>query len=143
MDKVREITLKRHPLRNFPISVGDTAKVSIKVKEGNKERIQIFEGVILKIQGRDFDRSFTVRKISNGVGVEKTIPLSSPNVTNVEVISKAKVRRARLFYLRDLKGRAARLTSKKFQNLKPAIKIDQTAVENSDPEQSSPVTEKS
>ena len=121
MDKVREITLKRHPAKDFPISVGDTAKVSIKVKEGSKERVQIFEGVILKIQGKDFSRSFTVRKMSDGVGVEKTIPLSSPNVTNVEVVSKAKVRRARLFYLRNLRGRAARLNTKKLKNFKSVL----------------------
>ncbi len=140
MDKVREIILKRHPIKNFSVSVGDTAKVSIKVKEGSKERIQIFEGVVLKIQGKDFDKSLTVRKISNGVGVEKTIPFSSPNVTNIEVVSKAKVRRARLFYLRDLRGRAARLNSKKFQNLKPVI--DQVDVKTSDEASSNPPTEK-
>lgn len=112
MDKVREITLKKHPLKKFPIQVGDTAKVSLKVKEGNKERIQVFEGRILKIQGKDFNPSFTIRKISSGVGVEKTIPLASPNIAQVEVLSRAKVRRARLFYLRKLKGRAARLKAK-------------------------------
>ena len=113
MDKISEITLKRHPVKDFSIEVGDTAKVSLKIKEGSKERIQVFEGVILKIQGKNFNRSFTVRKISSGVGVEKTIPLASPNIANVEVLSRAKVRRARLFYLRNLKGRAARLGIKK------------------------------
>ena len=112
MDKVREITLKRHPLKDFSIQVGDTVKVSLRVKEGSKERIQVFEGVVLKIQGSDFNRSFTIRKISGGVGVEKTIPLASPNIANVEVLSRAKVRRARLFYLRSRKGRAARLSVK-------------------------------
>lgn len=112
MDKVREITLKKHPIKNFSLQVGDTAKVSLRVKEGDKERVQIFEGVVLKIQGQDFKRSVTVRKISSGVGVEKTIPLASPNISNIEVLSRAKVRRARLFYLRKLKGRSARLKSK-------------------------------
>ena len=139
MDKVREITLQRHPVRNFSIEVGDTAKVSIKVKEGSKERIQIFEGVVLKIQGKDFDRSFTVRKISNGVGVEKTIPISSPNVTNVEIVSRSKVRRARLFYLRNLTGKAARLTAKKFQNPKLALKDNKEAADEKKP---NPTTEK-
>lgn len=111
MDKVREITLKRHPVKDYSLRVGDTAKVSLRVKEGSKERIQVFEGVVLKIQGQDFTRSFTVRKISGGIGVEKTIPLSSPNIANVEVLSRSKVRRARLFYLRKLKGRSARLKS--------------------------------
>ena len=109
MDKVREISLKKYPLKDFPLRAGDSAKVFLRVKEGNKERIQLFEGIVLKIQGQDFNRSFTVRKISSGVGVEKTIPLSSPNIANVEILSRSKVRRARLFYLRKLKGRAARL----------------------------------
>ena len=113
MDKVREITLKKYPLKDFALKVGDTAKVFLRIKEGNKERIQVFEGLVLKIQGRDFNRSFTVRKISNGIGVEKTIPLASPNVANVEILSRAKVRRARLYYLRKRKGRAARLSVKK------------------------------
>ena len=113
MDKVREITLKRHPLKKFSLQVGDKAKLSLLVKEGNKQRIQIFEGVVLKIQGRDYNRSFTVRKISSGVGVEKTIPLASPNLADVQVLSRSKVRRARLFYLRKLEGRSARLNLKK------------------------------
>ena len=113
MDKVREITLKRHPLKAYPIQVGDTARAHIRVKEGGKERIQVFEGVILKIQGRSHTRSFTIRKISGGVGVEKTIPLAGPGLANVEVVSKSKVRRARLFYLRKLKGRAARLSARR------------------------------
>ena len=113
MDKVREITLKQNPPRNFDIRVGDKTKLFLKVKEKNKERVQVFEGVILKIQGKDFNRSITVRKISSGVGVEKTIPLSSPNIQNIELLSRSKVRRARLFYLRKLKGRSARLDIKK------------------------------
>ena len=117
MDKVREITLKKYPLKDFSLKVGDTAKVFIRIKEGNKERIQVFEGLVLKIQGQDFNRSFTVRKISGGIGVEKTIPLASPNIANVEVLSRAKVRRARLFYLRKRKGRAARLNVKKEKNI--------------------------
>ena len=113
MDKVRAITLKRHPIREFDLQVGDKIKVSLLVKEGSKERIQVFEGVILKIQGQDFSRSVTVRKVSSGVGVEKTIPLASPNIANIELLSRAKIRRARLFYLRKLKGRSARLNIKK------------------------------
>ncbi|MCY4321246.1 MAG: 50S ribosomal protein L19 [Bdellovibrionaceae bacterium] len=113
MDKIRAITLKKHPLPKFDIQVGDKTKVSIRVKEGNKERIQVFEGVVLKVQGKDFSRSVTVRKISSGIGVEKTIPLLSPNIAKIELLSRAKVRRARLFYLRKLKGRSARLDIKK------------------------------
>lgn len=117
MDRVRELTLQRNPLKKYPIQVGDTAKVHMKIKEGAKERIQIFEGVILKVQGKDFTRSFTVRKISQGIGVEKTIPFASPNIANIEIVSRAKVRRSRLFYLRNLKGRSARLSSKRFSAL--------------------------
>ena len=114
MDQVRDITLKRHPFKKHPIQVGDTARAHIKVKEGNKERVQVFEGVVLKIQGPVHTRSFTIRKISEGVGVEKTFPLASPYLSHVEVVSRSKVRRARLYYLRKLKGRAARLSARQF-----------------------------
>ena len=113
MDKIREITLKKYPFRSFNLRVGDKVKISLKVTEGSKERIQVFEGVVLKIQGHDYTKTVTVRKIAAGVGVEKTIPLSSPNLSNIEIVSRAKVRRARLFYLRKLKGRSARLSIKK------------------------------
>ena len=90
-------------------NVGDTVKVFGKIKEGNRERIQVFEGVVLKKQGGSNRATFTVRKISNGVGVEKTWPLHSPNVEKVEVVRKGKVRRAKLYYLRDRIGKAAKV----------------------------------
>ena len=90
-------------------NVGDTVRVHGKIKEGNRERIQIFEGVVLKKQGGSNRATFTVRKISNGVGVEKTWPLHSPNVEKVEVVRKGKVRRAKLYYLRDRIGKAAKV----------------------------------
>ena len=89
--------------------VGDTVKVYGKIKEGNRERIQIFEGVVLKRQGGSNRETFTVRKLSNGVGVEKTWPLHSPNVEKIEVVRHVKVRRAKLFYLRDRVGNAAKV----------------------------------
>ena len=89
--------------------VGDTVKVYGKIKEGNRERIQVFEGTVLKKQGGSTRATFTVRKNSNGVGVEKTWPLHSPNVEKVEVIRKGKVRRAKLNYLRDRVGKAAKV----------------------------------
>ena len=89
--------------------VGDTVKVYGKIKEGNRERIQVFEGVVLKKQGTGARQTFTVRKASNGVGVEKTWPLYSPNVEKVEVVRKGKVRRAKLNYLRDRVGKAAKV----------------------------------
>lgn len=89
--------------------VGDTVKVYGKIKEGNRERIQIFEGTVLKRQGGSTRETFTVRKSSNGVGVEKTWPLHSPHVVKVEVIRYGKVRRAKLNYLRDRVGKAAKV----------------------------------
>jgi len=90
-------------------NVGDTVKVYGKIKEGNRERIQVFEGTVIKRQGGGNRETFTVRKFSNGVGVEKTWPLHSPNVQNVEVVRKGKVRRAKLFYLRDRIGKRAKV----------------------------------
>ena len=90
-------------------NVGDTVKVYGKIKEGNRERIQIFEGTVLKRQGGSTRETFTVRKNSNGVGVEKTWPLHSPHVVKVEVIRHGKVRRAKLNYLRDRVGKAAKV----------------------------------
>ncbi len=90
-------------------STGDTVRVYGKIKEGNRERIQVFEGVVLKKQGGSNRATFTVRKTSNGVGVEKTWPLHSPNVEKVEVVRRGKVRRAKLNYLRDRVGKAAKV----------------------------------
>ncbi|MCR4675047.1 MAG: 50S ribosomal protein L19 [Lachnospiraceae bacterium] len=90
-------------------SVGDTVKVYAKIKEGNRERIQVFEGTVLKVQGGSNRETFTVRKFSNGVGVEKTWPLHSPNVDKIEVVRKGKVRRAKLNYLRGRIGKAAKV----------------------------------
>ena len=90
-------------------NVGDTVKVYGKIKEGNRERVQVFEGTVLKIQGGSNRETFTVRKISNGVGVEKTWPMHSPNVEKVEIVRKGKVRRAKLNYLRDRVGKSAKV----------------------------------
>ena len=89
--------------------VGDTVKVSAKIKEGNRERIQVFEGTVIKRQGGSNRETFTVRKNSNGVGVEKTWPLHSPTIEKIEVIRRGKVRRAKLNYLRDRVGKAAKV----------------------------------
>ena len=90
-------------------SVGDTVKVYAKIKEGNRERVQVFEGVVLKRQGGSSRETFTVRKNSNGIGVEKTWPLHSPSIEKVEVIRHGKVRRAKLNYLRGRVGKAAKV----------------------------------
>ena len=89
--------------------VGDTVKVSAKIKEGNRERIQVFEGTVIKRQNGGAKETFTVRKFSNGVGVEKTWPLHSPIVTKIQVVRKGKVRRAKLNYLRGRIGKAAKV----------------------------------
>ena len=95
---------------NVPqFNVGDTVKVYGKIKEGNRERIQVFEGTVLKKQGGSTRATFTVRKNSNGIGVEKTWPLHSPNVERVEVIRRGKVRRAKLNYLRERSGKSAKV----------------------------------
>ena len=90
-------------------AVGDTVKVYGKIKEGNRERIQVFEGIVLKRQGGSNRETFTVRKTSNGVGVEKTWPLHSPNVEKIEVVRRGKVRRAKLNYLRGRVGKRAKV----------------------------------
>ena len=92
--------------------VGDTVKVYAKVKEGNRERTQVFEGIVLKRQHGGARETFTVRKTSNGVGVEKTWPVNSPNIGKIEIIRKGKVRRAKLYYLRDRVGKAAKVKEK-------------------------------
>ena len=88
---------------------GDTVKVHVKVVEGTRERIQLFEGVVIKRRGGGISETFTVRKISYGVGVERTFPVHTPKIANLEVVRKGKVRRAKLYYLRNLRGKAARI----------------------------------
>ncbi len=95
-----------------PFRVGDTVRVHVRVKEGEKERIQVFEGVVLRRRGGGVSETFTVRKISNGVGVERIFPVQSPGVSKIEIKSRGHVRRARLYYLRGLSGKKARLHSK-------------------------------
>lgn len=106
---VREITKEqlRQDLPNF--RPGDTLKIHVKVIEGTRERIQLFEGVVIKRRGGGISETFTVRKISYGVGVERTFPLHSPKLEKIEVARRGKVRRAKLYYLRGLRGKAARI----------------------------------
>lgn len=109
------------PKPEFPnFKSGDTLSVHVKVKEGEKERIQIFKGTVIKVQGAGLERSFTVRKMSDGIGVERTWPFTSPAVDKIELHSIGKIRRSRLFYLRKLKGRAARLESEYVTTAKKA-----------------------
>lgn len=93
-------------------NVGDTVKVHVKIKEGNRERIQIFEGFVLKRQNGGIGETFTVRRIASGVGVEKTFPIHSPLVEKIEVVRRGKVRRARLHYMRQRTGKSAKIKSR-------------------------------
>ena len=106
---IREIEAAQLKAEVPAFETGDTVRVYGKIKEGNRERIQVFEGVVLKKQGGSNRATFTVRKSSNGVGVEKTWPLHSPNVEKVEVVRYGKVRRAKLNYLRSLSGKKAKV----------------------------------
>ena len=90
-------------------NIGDTVKVSVNIREGSRERIQMFEGTVIAKKGSGVSETFTVRRISYGVGIERVFPLHSPNVVNVQVVRKGKVRRAKLYYLRDRVGKAAKV----------------------------------
>jgi large subunit ribosomal protein L19 len=94
---------------------GDTVKVQVKVKEGEKERLQAFEGVVMRIRRGGLGSTFTVRKVTYGVGVERTFPLHSPMIEKVEVVRRGLVRRAKLYYLRKLRGKAARIKEKRLR----------------------------
>lgn len=106
---IKEIETAQLKANVDEFSIGDTVRVHAKIKEGNRERIQMFEGTVLKRQGGSTRETFTVRKFSNGVGVEKTWPLHSPNVEKVEIVRYGKVRRAKLYYLRDRVGKKAKV----------------------------------
>ena len=108
-DIIREIEAAQLKQEVDQFNVGDTVKVYGRIKEGNRERIQVFEGIVLKRQGGSSRETFTVRKSSNGIGVEKTWPVHSPNVERIEVIRRGKVRRAKLNYLRGRVGKKAKV----------------------------------
>ncbi len=113
MDLIKSITQEYERTDIPAFGIGDTVKVYIKVKEGNKERVQLFEGYVLKKQNGGISETFTVRKLSSGVGVEKTFPLHSPSIDKVEVVKKGDVRRAKLNYMRSRTGKAAKVKSEK------------------------------
>ncbi|ADU30779.1 50S ribosomal protein L19 [Evansella cellulosilytica] len=106
---IREITKDQLKSDLPAFRPGDTVKVHVKVVEGTRERIQVFEGVVIKLKGSGISETFTVRKVSYGVGVERTFPVHSPRIDKIEVSRRGKVRRAKLYYLRDLRGKAARI----------------------------------
>jgi large subunit ribosomal protein L19 len=102
---------KRDDIPEF--RAGDTLKVHVKVVEGNRSRIQVFQGVCIRVQGSGVGRTFTVRKVSFGVGVERTFPLHTPIVDKIEVVTRGDVRRAKLYYLRNLRGKAAKIKERR------------------------------
>jgi large subunit ribosomal protein L19 len=112
-------------------NVGDTVRVHAKIVEGAKERIQIFEGIVIAIDGKGINKTFTVRKISFEIGVERVFPLYSPKIANIETIRKGKIRRAKLYFLRERKGKSAKLKEKRI--IKPpkqtAAKITEKVIE--------------
>lgn len=109
MNIIKQLELENMKPEITPFNVGDTVRVHLKVVEGKRERIQIFEGTVLKRQNGGVAENFTVRKISSGIGVEKTLPLHSPKIQQIEVVRRGKVRRAKLFYLRDRIGKRAKV----------------------------------
>ncbi len=109
LELVNEIT-KEQMKNDIPdLRPGQTVRVDVKIKEGDKSRIQAYEGIVIKVQGSGIGKTFTVRKISSGVGVERTFPVHSPVIDKITVVRKGKVRRARLYYLRDRSGKSAKI----------------------------------
>ena len=113
MEKLKQIDRENMRLDLPDFGPGDTVKVHVKIKEGEKERIQIFQGVVISKRKGTVNATFTVRKVSYGVGVERIFPLHSPIISKVEVVSRGRVRRAKIYYLRKLRGKAARIKERR------------------------------
>ena len=131
MDIIKSIEHEHLKARIPDLKVGNTVKVHVRIKEGNKERIQIFEGIIIKVQGEGINKTFTVRKTSYGVGVEKTFLIHSPLVEKVELVRVGKARRAKLFYLRDRVGKAAKtkeIAGARIENIEISVKGEEAPV---------------
>ena len=134
MDIIKSIEHEQLKSKIPDLKVGNTVRVHAKIKEGNKERIQVFEGIIIKVQGKGVNKTFTVRKISYGVGVEKTFLVHSPLVEKVELVRVGKARRAKLFYLRDRIGKAAKtreIAGARIEDKEIVIKGDEVPTEGS------------
>ncbi len=113
MDLIRSIEQEQLKKEIVQFKPGDTVKIHVKVVEGSRERIQVFEGVVIRRRGGGIGETFTVRRVSYGVGVERTFPLHTPKIERIEVLRRGRVRRARLYYLRGLRGKAARIPDKR------------------------------
>ncbi|WP_036767658.1 50S ribosomal protein L19 [Persephonella sp. KM09-Lau-8] len=127
---IREIEQRYIPQDIPEFRVGDTIKVYVKVKERNKERIQVFEGVVIRIKGSGTGKSFTVRKESYGVGIERTFPFACPSIEKIELSKRGKVRRAKLYYLRERRGKAAKIREIKEWELRKRAQESAAAKEN-------------
>lgn len=112
MDLIKALTNEQLKSEVPELNIGDTVRVHNKIKEGNKERIQMFEGTVIAKRGGGISATFTVRRVSYGIGVEKTFPIHSPNVEKVDIIRSGKVRRAKLYYLRERSGKSAKVKEK-------------------------------
>jgi large subunit ribosomal protein L19 len=114
METIRQIERESMRLDLPDFVAGDTVKVHVKIKEGEKERIQVFQGVVISKRGGRTSATFTVRKVSYGIGVERIFPLHSPGIDKIEVITRGRVRRSKIYYLRKLRGKAARIKERRF-----------------------------
>ncbi len=114
MEKIHQLEKEQMRLDHPAFGPGDNVKVHVKIKEGEKERIQIFQGVVISKRKGSTNATFTVRKVSYGVGVERIFPLHSPAIDKIEVITRGRVRRAKIYYLRKLRGKAARIKERRF-----------------------------
>lgn len=113
MNTIQRIEQKNITKKDYDFQVGDTVRIQVRVVEGNKEREQAFQGVVIKQKGGGATETFTVRKISSGIGVERVFPIHSPNITSIKVVRRGKVRRAKLYYLRDRIGKSARIKERR------------------------------
>ena len=121
MNLVDQIEAKEMKKEVADIHIGDTVKVHMRIVEGEKERIQVIEGVVIKMRGGGARKTLTVRKISFGIGVERIFPIHSPRVEKIDIVKRAKIRQAKLYYLRELRGKAARLKERK--PIRPTTKV--------------------
>jgi large subunit ribosomal protein L19 len=119
MDPISAVEAKYKKDKIPEFGPGDTLKVHTRIKEGDKERVQVFEGVVIQRRGKGTGATFTLRKVSGGIGVERVFPLHSPNLTKIERMRQGKVRRAKIFYLRKLKGKSARIQEKRKEEENP------------------------
>ena len=125
MDIIQAIEKDIKPVdRELNFEIGDTVRVHYRIVEGNRERIQIFEGIVIAIDNKGLSKTFTVRKISFDIGVERVFPLYSPRIANIETVRKGKIRRAKLYYLRERRGKSAKLRERRMKTMEKAAPVE-------------------